>query len=147
MNRFAGFLFLVLVSGLLFGAGCASVRPASGSRMVERKMLTTGYCPCRECCDWHRNWRGIPVYDAGPLKGKRKAVGMTASGVKARHGTIAADTSLYPFGTVMYIEGYGYGRVEDRGGAIKGAHIDLYFDSHHEAEEWGRRNRRVKVWL
>lgn len=87
-----------------------------------------------------------PVYSAGPLKGKRKEVGVTASGTKAKHGTIAADISRYPYGTVMYIEGYGMGRVEDQGGAIKGEHIDLYFSTHREAQEWGRRVKKVRVW-
>jgi len=86
------------------------------------------------------------VYDAGPLKGQRKTVGMTASGKKARNGTIAADPALFPFGTIMYVEGYGYGRVEDRGGAIKGNHIDLFFETHREAQQWGRRTVNVKVW-
>lgn len=135
-----------MAAGLLLGAGCASVPPPAGRRMTQGKMLTTGYCPCRECCDWHRNWRGVPVYDAGPLKGQRKTVGMTASGKKARNGTIAADPALFPFGTIMYVEGYGYGRVEDRGGAIKGNHIDLFFETHREAQQWGRRTVNVKVW-
>ncbi|PID75233.1 MAG: hypothetical protein CSA20_04735 [Deltaproteobacteria bacterium] len=61
-------------------------------------------------------------------------------------GTIAADTKFYPFGTRMYVPGYGWGRVEDRGRAIKGAHrIDLYFNFHSEALQWGRRKRRVTV--
>jgi 3D (Asp-Asp-Asp) domain-containing protein len=72
---------------------------------------------------------------------------VTASGTKARKGTIAADTRKFPFGTIMYIEGYGYGRVEDRGGAIKGNHIDLYFRTHQQALEWGKQTKRVKVWL
>lgn len=131
---------------LIVAAGCASIRRPSGSPPVERRMLVTGYCPCRECCSWHRNWLFRPVYDSGPLKGKRKDVGLTASGTKARHGTIAADTRRYPFGTVMWIEGYGMGRVEDQGGAIKGDHIDLFFKSHADAEEWGKRTRRVKIW-
>jgi 3D (Asp-Asp-Asp) domain-containing protein len=46
----------------------------------------------------------------------------------------------------MYIEGYGYGRVEDRGGGIKGEHIDLYFPTHRQALQWGRQVKRVKVW-
>jgi 3D (Asp-Asp-Asp) domain-containing protein len=71
---------------------------------------------------------------------------MTASGTQVRHGTLAADTALYPFGTVMYIDGYGYGRVEDRGGAIKGDHIDLFFKSHQSAKAWGRRYKWVSVW-
>ena len=139
---------LLLVLGLaILGTGCASIRPSSGSQApVVRRMLVTGYCPCQECCGWHRNWLGRPVYSSGPLKGQRKEVGMTASGVKARHGTIAADTSRYPFGTIMYIEGYGYGRVEDQGGAIKDDHIDLFFFSHREAQRWGKRTRSVSLW-
>lgn len=73
-------------------------------------------------------------------------MGVTSSGVKAKKGTIAADTRYYPYGTVMYIPGYGWGRVEDKGGAIKGQKIDLWFDSHKEALEWGRVRKRVKIW-
>jgi hypothetical protein len=63
-----------------------------------------------------------------------------------RHGTIAADTTHYPFGTRMFIPGYGWGEVEDRGGAIKGAHrIDLYHRSHDNALQWGRRKVQVLV--
>jgi 3D (Asp-Asp-Asp) domain-containing protein len=80
------------------------------------------------------------------MKGKPKRIGQTASGVQAGRGTIAADTRLYPFGTIMYIEGYGYGKVEDRGGAIKGQHVDLFFRTHQEALEWGRKTLEVKVW-
>ncbi len=87
-----------------------------------------------------------PVYTSGPLKGKRKEVGVTASGTKAQRGTIAADIGRYPFGTVMYIEGYGNGRVEDQGGAIEGDHIDLYFPTHREAMQWGKRMKWVKIW-
>jgi 3D (Asp-Asp-Asp) domain-containing protein len=36
--------------------------------------------------------------------------------------------------------------VEDRGGAIKGKRLDLFFDSHKEALEWGRQQLDVKVW-
>jgi hypothetical protein len=61
-------------------------------------------------------------------------------------GTIAADTRYYPFGTRMYIPGYGWGVVEDRGSAIKGIdRIDLYFDSHADALQWGRRKVYVTI--
>jgi len=63
-----------------------------------------------------------------------------------RDGTIAADTRYYPFGTRMHIPGYGWGVVVDRGSAIKGPdRIDLYFESHSEALEWGRRKVRVEI--
>lgn len=61
-------------------------------------------------------------------------------------GTIAADTKYYPFGTRMYIPGYGWGVVEDRGGAIKGPdRIDLFYDSHADALQWGRRKVAVEI--
>lgn len=59
-------------------------------------------------------------------------------------GTIAADTKHYPFGTRMYVPGYGWGTVADRGGSIIGpTRIDLYYDDHDEALEWGRRKVQV----
>lgn len=111
------------------------------------RLETTGYCPCGSCCGWKRNWYGRPVIASGPHRGKPKHVGVTASGAPAKHGTIAADTSVFPFGTIMYIPGYGYGVVEDRGGAIKGYKIDLYHSSHGAALTWGREIKDVKVWL
>ena len=61
-------------------------------------------------------------------------------------GTIAADTKYYPFGTRMYVPGYGWGEVQDRGAAIKGPNrIDIYYDSHSDALEWGRKKVRVLI--
>lgn len=139
---------MVLAAGAaFFFAGCSGIRPPAGVDPIVRTMEVTAYCPCGDCCGWTRNWYGRPVYSYGPNKGKPKEVGLTASGTRARRGTLAADTSLYPFGTVMYIEGYGYGRVEDRGGAIKGQKLDLYFRSHDAALQWGRKTMPVKIWL
>lgn len=126
--------------------GCRGIRPSRDGKPIARDMRVTGYCKCGECCSWRRTWYGRAVYASGPNKGKRKVIGLTASGSMARPGTIAADTSRYPFGTIMYIEGYGYGRVEDRGGAIKGEHIDLYFRSHEQARQWGSQKLRIYVW-
>ena len=109
---------------------------------MERTIEATGYWKCGKCCGWYRRW-GRPI-DKGT--GRPRKVGQTASGKTARRGTIAADTRKYPFGTTMYIDGYGYGRVEDRGGAIKGQRIDLFFASHRQALKWGRRTVKVKVW-
>jgi 3D (Asp-Asp-Asp) domain-containing protein len=80
-------------------------------------------------------------------RGKSKAVGVTASGTTARTGTLAADTDIFPFGTIIYIPGYGYGRVEDRGGDIKGYHLDLFYPTHGRALQQGRVKTRVKVWF
>lgn len=143
-------VILTLTFGGLFLSSCISTR--NGFRVPERDpdtwmaMQVTGYCDCGECCGWKRNIFGRAVIASGPNKGKSKAVGMTASGTRARMGTIAADTRVLPFGTILYVEGYGYGRVEDRGGAIQGNKIDLFFNSHRAALKWGRRSRQVAVW-
>jgi 3D (Asp-Asp-Asp) domain-containing protein len=140
----------LLLPALFWMAGCAGsrIRPPSGVAPRVVLMEVTGYCNCGECCSWHRPWLGLgsPVVSAGPNRGAAKQVGITASGARARHGTVAADTSRYPFGTVVYVAGYGYGRVEDRGGAITGDKLDLWFHSHAEAQAWGRRRVYVKVW-
>lgn len=112
-------------------------------------MEVTGYCNCGICCSWERSWLGLgrPVVSSGPRKGQPKAVGTTASGTRAAHGTIAADTSVLPFGAIVQVPGYGYGRVEDRGGKIVGRRLDLWFPSHEEAQQWGRKRMSVRVWM
>jgi len=61
-------------------------------------------------------------------------------------GTIAADWAHIPPRTRIYIPGYGWGRVEDKGSAIKGPQrLDLFFNSHKEALQWGRKTVRGKV--
>jgi 3D (Asp-Asp-Asp) domain-containing protein len=86
----------------------------------------------------------MPVFGSGTLAGKRKKVGVCADGSKAKHGTIAADTDFHPFGTQIYVPGYGVGMVHDRGGAIQGMNrLYLYFRNHDDALEWGRQELTV----
>lgn len=63
---------------------------------------------------------------------------MTASGRTPRvNHTIAADTSVLPMYTKVYIEGWGTYQVEDRGGAIKGKRIDIFVASESLASKYG----------
>jgi 3D (Asp-Asp-Asp) domain-containing protein len=79
------------------------------------------------------------------------AYGITATGTRARYGTVAVDPKVIPLGTRMYIETedgsfvYGYCIAEDTGGAIKGNKVDLFFDSNSDCMQFGRRN--VKVYI
>lgn len=69
----------------------------------------------------------------------------TATNKLAKRGMVAADWRLFPPGTKLYIPGYGEAIVEDRGGAVKGNHLDLFVDSYQEARQWGVRNIDVYV--
>ena len=109
-------------------------------------LTVTAYCPCATCCGWKINRSGNPVYNYGPNKGSRKKIGYTSTGTKADIGTIAADPRALPYGTRLEIPGYGFGIVEDTGGALRGSHIDIFFHSHQEAMRWGVKNIEVKIW-
>ena len=69
----------------------------------------------------------------------------TATGARATYGVIAVDPSVIPLGTRVYIPGYGNAIAADTGGAIKGAKIDLCFDTRAEALAWGRRSVTITI--
>jgi 3D (Asp-Asp-Asp) domain-containing protein len=70
---------------------------------------------------------------------------VTSSGVDAKKGTMAADINRYPYGTRMHIPGYGWGEVQDKGSALKGDHIDVFFPDHDDAMAWGRKYLDVMI--
>ncbi len=150
-------LILFLVSG------CAGLRqpgpevPPPGSeekaetkkhppKKEIRRMLVTAYDPGQKSTCW-RYHHGLMVYSNGPQAGKLKKVGVTADGTRAKKGTIAADLSRYPYGTRMYIPGYGWGEVHDIGSAIQGDHIDVFYETEKEALRWGKRSLNITVVL
>lgn len=98
-------------------------------KIKHRTMTLTAYCPCERCCgDW--------------------ADGITASGHKIMAGDkfVAAPKDL-PFGTVLDVPEYGKVEVLDRGGAIKENRLDLFFDTHQKALNFGiRRNVEVIIY-
>lgn len=73
--------------------------------------------------------------------------GITANGEPVIAGyTCAADTSVWPFGTEFYVEGWGLVKVADRGGAIKGEkRMDICLNDRNHAFSLGIDYR--KVWL
>lgn len=63
------------------------------------------------------------------------AYGITASGVPAGSGVVAADINVIPFRSEVYVPDYGIGFVGDTGGGVKGRWIDLGFDE-NELVTW-----------
>lgn len=77
--------------------------------------------------------------------------GITASGKHVTEWqTIAAPKSI-PFGTKVYIPYFkdmpnkGIFIVEDRGGAIKEGHLDIYMEEYSNAIKFGRRDLEVHI--
>ena len=74
----------------------------------------------------------------------------TASGRKAvrnpeGYSTIAVDPKVIPYGTRLFVEGYGLAIAADTGTAIKGNKIDVYFNTYGEACKWGVKYVNVYV--
>lgn len=84
----------------------------------------TAYCPCVQCCG--------------------KTNGITASGTKATANRTIAMSSAYSFGTQVKIGNTIY-TVEDRGGAIQNNRVDIYFNTHQEALNFGRQSKTIEI--
>lgn len=119
-------------------ADTAVVQPMSDCYAEPAALGTyriTAYCGCEKCCgDWAKNRRGDVVYGAA---GTELVAGISCA-------------SPLPLGTVVEIEGLGERIVQDkmaswvvskRGEKI----IDVYFDSHDEAQAFGVRYADVSL--
>jgi Uncharacterized protein conserved in bacteria len=65
----------------------------------------------------------------------------TSTGVKATrnpdgYSTIAVDPKVIPYGSKVFVEGYGFAIASDTGTAIKGNWIDVFFDTYKDACKW-----------
>lgn len=82
----------------------------------------TAYCGCQKCS---------------------KGNALTYSGTTPQEGrTISADLDVFPLGIRLLIDGTVY-TVEDTGSGIDGNHLDIYFDSHERALDYGRQTEEV----
>lgn len=94
-----------------------SVSPAITFTLLGEFKITA-YCPCVKCCG---QWSD----------------GITYTGsVSTENSTIAVDPDVIPLGSCVEINGVSY-YAEDIGGSIKGNRIDIFFQSHEDALEYG----------
>lgn len=107
----------------------AAIAPSLRAAVAADHYTATAYCSCSKCCG-------------------RWADGITATGKRVHWGIIAADWRVLPRGTRVGLSCFP-GQVfvvEDRGGAIKGERIDVWYPSHRSALKFGVRGRvQVKV--
>jgi 3D (Asp-Asp-Asp) domain-containing protein len=112
-----------LVVCLAFGSCATAGQTRPRPRSVKTmRLVATAYC------------------DSGPTK----------SGVRAQDGVVAADSRLFPIGTVLEIVApgkryAGVYTVMDTGSNIKGRVIDIFMPSCQNARRFGRRKVRVRI--
>lgn len=93
---------------------------------------TSAYCSCELCCG--------------------KTDGITASGEKATPWHTVAAGKDYKIGTIIYIPALadmpngGWFVVQDRGGAISNDKLDIYFSTHSDALQYGRKNLECYIY-
>lgn len=98
--------------------------PTTEYREYIGTFSVTAYCSCDICCPGTSD-------------------GITYTGTVATEGrTIAVDPDVIPLGSVIEVNGVKY-VAEDIGGAIKGNKLDIYFNSHEDAREWGVQDKEV----
>ena len=83
----------------------------------------TAYCGCSECCGAYAEGRGDVVTGA---IGEPLTAGYS----------IAVDPNVIPLGSTVTINGQEY-KAQDTGGLIKGNRLDMYFDNHEDAIQFG----------
>ena len=98
--------------------------PVAEETYVEEEVLTyagtwtiTFYCDCAQCV------------------GQYAGMNMTASGREPIPWYTVASGSSYPFGTVLYIDGFGYFEVMDRG--VGDGWADIFVSNHGEIPSYG----------
>jgi 3D (Asp-Asp-Asp) domain-containing protein len=72
--------------------------------------------------------------------------GITSTGTRVEAGrTIAVDPKVIPYGTRVYIEGYGERVAEDTGSAIRGNRIDIYVENLSDIPPAGRIKTKIRI--
>lgn len=72
--------------------------------------------------------------------------GYTATGTKAKYGTLAVDPKVIPYGTKVYIKELDkVFTAEDCGGGIKGNKVDIYMNSQSACRNWGVKTITLQI--
>lgn len=125
------------VSAMESEAPSEPVQPIEPLLIELGTFKTTAYCTCVKCCGiWSQEH---------PSRVGTDYVQKTASGTIPTAGrTVAVDTNPISYGTVLIIDGHEY-IAEDTGSAVKGNVIDIYFDSHEDALEYGVQYKTIYI--
>ena len=101
------------------------------------KFKLTAYCSCSQCCGKWANNRPIDK------NGDKIVYGAIGERLKEDY-SIAVDPTVISYRTEVIINDKVY-EAQDCGGAIKGNRIDIYYDNHNEALNFGVQYAEVYI--
>ena len=123
------------------GHGRRDMKPQSPARpaFLIRRFRVSSYCPCKLCCG---RWASLPMHKRTTASGES-----LQALIRAGERFVAADQGI-PFGTMVWVPGYGDGWVPvlDRGGKIRGDRLDVFYQTHQQAMAFGVKYVSVKIW-
>jgi 3D (Asp-Asp-Asp) domain-containing protein len=129
-----------------------SNRQVKTNRNVAKHSTTTAMFDGRPIKPVHQMTMRVTAYSPDERSCGDSADGITASGYSVWTNGMkmaAADKRILSFGALVSVDGYHQGKpvpVLDRGGAIKGHHIDLLMPTDAMARKWGSRTMTVTIW-
>lgn len=93
------------------------------------RFVLTAYCSCIDCCGEYALNR--------PIDENGNEIVYGSIGVRLTAGiSIAVDPRVIPYNSNVIINGHTY-TAHDTGSAVNGYHIDVYFNNHQEALNFG----------
>jgi 3D (Asp-Asp-Asp) domain-containing protein len=116
------------------------------ARSHEQILSATEHAPSVGSKSWGRRFTVTMYIPRSPKYGKDND-GITSTLIKAdpEARIVAVDPKLIPYKSWVWVEGLGWYRADDCGGAIKGFRLDILTATEEEAMEYGKQDRFVIV--
>jgi 3D (Asp-Asp-Asp) domain-containing protein len=119
-------------------------------QVLKVKKTSTAAKPKAKTSSSSKKYKTITVKATAYTANCKGCSGITASGLNLKKNpnvkAISVDPKVIPLGTKVHVEGYGDAIAADKGGAIKGNKIDVFYSSHSKAINWGRKTVKVKIY-
>ncbi len=122
-------------------------KPIAKSRAGKVSISTEDGTIVDEAGNVHRYRKVLTGVCTAYTNSKKDGGPRTSTGKIAKVGMVAVDPRVIPYGTELYVPGYGRCVAADTGGALRSGRVllDLFMNSESECRSWGRRTKNVYV--
>lgn len=122
-------------------------KPIAKSRAGKVSISTEDGTIVDEAGNVHRYRKVLRGVCTAYTNSKKDGGPRTSTGKVAKVGMVAVDPRVIPYGTELYVPGYGRCVAADTGGALRSGRVllDLFMDSESDCRSWGRRTKNVYI--